>query len=541
MKKITFCSVLFGSLILSGCNFALDEKEAVSPKSENYAYIQPTETRNLVYSSETEIFALDAATKSVTISGDIAGKTIYYAQVNKSNSYPLSKDYVRYVSNASSQRSAIAIQKLEDADVDSQDEHLHNAYEFHPDFLPETARASSYITPASKTHLTYNVGTTKKVVNVLSENSAYARKTTTLWAYNDVCNVWVVDNDPYITSIEKSVIAKNYAKRFEEIYPMIRKVFGEESDSIYSSVWGNKAPLNNVSDTGTKVNIVICDLYDDGMNGHTVGLFSSMDYYMNGLEFSNITIQNSNEGKYFYIDTCFAVKKFNLTISTLAHEFQHMINFGMKAMNGIFIDSNFNEMLSMLCEDMMQKYLGIKDADSPKARLSQFLNQYYQTGFRSFESTTLSYANAYTLGAWISRQFGGAGLIHEMMINGLANNDCIINAVNKVNGTNYTFDEIFSQFVMACLGENEYSFNKNAAQTIHYNANGVSYDYPMAAIYLERPRISRNEFTSRLSNGYGLFIKTYMTVSNDDSSVTMNFDTLSGMTNTGMTTYIYIK
>ena len=266
---------------------------------------------------------------------------------------------------------------------------------------------------------------------------------------------------------------------------MIRRVFGEESDSLYSSVWGDMAPLDSVSDTGRKVNIVISDLYGDGEGGRTIGFFASMDYYMNGLEFSNITVENSNEGKYFYIDSYFAANKFNLTLSTLAHEFQHMINFGMKAMRGIPSDSNFNEMLSMLCEDMMQDYLDISDESSPKIRLKQFINQYYETGFRNFENTALSYANAYSLGAWICRQYGGAALLHEMMFNGLANNNCIVGAINSLNGSNFTFDEIFAQFISACLGDSEYTFAKDASQTLSFNENSIYYDYPMEAIVLD--------------------------------------------------------
>ncbi|MCR4821741.1 MAG: hypothetical protein K5873_02580 [Treponema sp.] len=542
MKKITFCSIFILSLILSGCSFQLDSEETSSSSYEN---IQPTLSKSVEYASDSDFFILDAATKSITISGNLTGKSIYYAQVNKSSS-DIPSNMVRYISESGARRSASEeevkeIPENEKEEFSGKEEGCQLFHNFAPEFLPANHRSSSEITGASKAQLSYEVAVTKKRVNHISTDSKFAKTETTLMAFNDICNVWISDNDSFISEEEKISIAETYAETFQEIYPIIRNVFGYESDYLYSSVYGNKSPLSSASDTGSKINIVICDLYNDGKKGGTIGLFSSLDYYMNGLEFSNITVTNSNEGKYFYIDSYFAKNKFNISISTLAHEFQHMICFGMKIMKNIAIDTNFNEMLSMLCEDMMQEYLGINDSSSPKARLKQFVSQYHNAGFRSFENTSLSYANAYSLGAWLCRQYGGAALVREMMFNSKGNNDCIVDAVNKLNGTSFTFDQLFSQFVMACLGSSKYTFNQDAGQTLTYCENGISYDYPMEAISIENPVVFLNFSVSTLSDSYGLLIKNYSCPGENETSITLNFETLSGMTDTGTTTYIYIK
>lgn len=575
MKKITFYIPLFAFFFFTACEFAVElETDFPTSNGISHSNIEPNQSRSVEFSSSEPILEVEASTKSLTISGDLAGKTVYYVQVNTGNA-KVDNSLVRYISS-DSERAAVSTESEEifqESETSKEGIICHHGYDFHPEFTGSAERSVYYPREVSK--LSYNVGITKKQIFTARTEYEYEKKAATLWAFNEICNVWIVDDDPYISSKSaKESIAKKYAENFKALYPLVRNIFGKESDFIYSSTRGSKAELSSVSDTGTKVNIVIYDLFNDKSLGNTVGFFSSMDYYMNGLAFSNITIKNSNEGKYFYIDSYFAKTKNGLTLSTLAHEFQHMINFGVKTMNGISIDSNFNEMLSMLCEDMLQEYLGISDTDSPKGRLREFISQYYNTGIRNFDNTTLSYANAYGFGAWLCRQYGGAALVREMMQNSKSNNDCIVSAVNALNRSDYDFDEIFGKFIMACLGDTVYTFNQDAEQTVRYSQGGLVYDYPMAAINLwggdnsvtipsgsryrffnsvmtyltpdykesyQGPAIFKNNTISSLSEGYGMIIKSYRTLSENEDSITLNFTSNSGKTNTGIVTYIYIK
>ena len=164
--------------------------------------------------------------------------------------------------------------------------------------------------------------------------------------------------------------------------------------------------MNKVSDTGTMINIVIYDIGNDfakATSGTIVGYFNSKDYYAPGIA------NYSNSGKYLYLDSYFTSCIPAMTYSTLAHEFQHMINWNMKHIQkGLKASTWYNEMLSMLFEDMMQKSLGIKDSYTPKNRLATFENYYRYSGLEYNNSATLvSYASVYAFGAWLVREFGG--------------------------------------------------------------------------------------------------------------------------------------
>lgn len=512
MKRLLF--VIVCVLSFTACQFIDESVEEVQKESFS--------KNSFTVNSESSVFVIDSSVSSVTISGDLAGKSIYYATVN-TNSMPVSDEYVRYISNSGSRSIVSSGKKLvhnhEESEAENERFVCTHKNDFHPEFEPESSRAAAESDKSGSVEkLTLNAGTTKKGIFAVDETSVYKKRDATLWAFNDVCNVWVLDDDKYITkSAEKARIAETYAEKFAIAYPLVRDIFGKESDYVYSSTSGRKQAMEEVSDTGTKVNIVIYDLYGDGSNGDTLGFFTNMDYYKNGLKFRNLTISRSNQGKYFYIDSFYAREYLNYTVSTLVHEFQHMINFSVKSMNGKDSDSNFNEMLSMLCEEMMQDILGISDKYSPKNRIYKFISQYYVAGIREYDSTLQSYANAYAFGAWLTREFGGKALVKEMMSNGKANNECMSAAVNKLNGTNYTFNELFKYFVKACFDQNYYS-----------------------------PIVFENEIVTNLASSYGIFLKSYGTIENYITvngvpSISLDFNSESGISKEGVLVYIYVK
>ncbi|MFA6938566.1 MAG: hypothetical protein WCQ67_10065, partial [Treponema sp.] len=149
----------------------------------------------------------------------------------------------------------------------------------------------------------------------------------------------------------------------------------------------------------------------------------------------------------------------------------------------------YNEMLSMLCEDMMQEKLGIEDDDSPKARLSTFNQYYYYSGVTEYREdstsyTLVSYSTAYAFGAWLCRQYGGAALVKEIMANDSVDEESIAAAVSEVAGTTVSFSEILASYVQALVFQDTAlglpTFNQDAAQTLTCS----SYTYPMTAINL---------------------------------------------------------
>ncbi len=586
------------------------------------------------YSSENNLYIFKDSIGSIKITGEnLNGKTIYYANVNPSSS-KISGDYLSCISDlqvsapsASSGTTANRIgtntnisanfmkvssktkyEKMSLSDINKAifletgrpltTGGSPDFYNYKPKFKPRIKNRTSSMTPNFSINKSEISPKTPDEGNPFSEPSkqsiytlkaedangeTYEKTNVTLWAYNEVCYVWIADDDENITEdSDKRTIAKKYADEFKKLYNVERNVFGEESNEMfifYSENSGfSKSKMKFVSNTGTKVNIVISDICSDKSEGTTFGYFSGRDYYPSTETFAKANPriggyeQISNEGKYFYVDSYWSAttETQKTVISTLAHEFQHMINFGNKAMKyNLDVDSNFNEMLSMLCEDMMQEYLNLSDADSPKHRLEQFMLDYISSGIREYSETeTLaSYANAYAFGAWLCRQYGGAALVKEMMSNRYANNECIVNAVNKLNGTSYKFEDIFGQFIKACYGDSVYTFNQNAAQTLIYSG----YSYPMKAIDLFNPNgaysfvpyaqqvqqmfgeymspsygftgpvFFDSGVTLNLNPNYGTVLKCLGTLTEDTESVTLEFDTPSKNKKDGMLTYIYIK
>lgn len=388
------------------------------------------------------------------------------------------------------------------------------------DFLRPSSDRNASVTAAATTvtPLTPVPGTTKKEIWVDLPASAlgtpsetvtinsvqYTKRSATLRAAGKYCYIWVVDGYYRTDSGAVSGAAvteeqiKTLMEKFDGMYPLIREIFGKEAEVM---VDGNFiVPIDQVSDTGSKVNIVVYDIngdYASSQQGGVFGYFWAKDYYTPKTATSSATdvINLSNSGKYFYIDSYFT-QNFNWApsmYSTLAHEFQHMINFGVKTLTPAYNGNNnppssatwYTEMMSMLCEDMMQQYLRCDDTASPKSRLSQFCTYYTSSGITEWNNNAqlASYAVAYTFGAYLARNYGGAELIQKAAQNGSVDKDSITEALKEM-GYDETFDSAYIKFAQALVlkntdKQNTVTLNKDAKT---YQFSG--YTYPMTAINL---------------------------------------------------------
>ena len=499
----TAASLLIASALFVSC---VDEEE-------EEGLIEATETKTESISSS-NIFEVAPETKTLNITGDLGGKKLYVARVNMGD-YTIGKSDVRAVTKAESSSASISLSSSvsaragADAEIDLSAIDLGKKQKYRhfvsPKFdIPVSSSRSAVSPNFSVTPISRDVRTTTKDIWI-ETTEGYEQKQATLRATGTYCNVWILD-DYYATTASGNKVsestAQTFAQKFDEMYPVIRNVFGNEAEII--RVMDGKTltdtSISDVSDTGSTVNIVLYDIdgdYKDDTNFSskgTAGFFFSKDYYKTTTELSgnNEVLNYSNAGKYFYIDSAIARLYPNDAISTLAHEFQHMINFNMKDIKlGKVPDTSYNEMLSMLCEDMMQDFLGIDDDESPKNRTQQFNAGYTLSGIREYltnDNTVFSYATSYTFGAFLARNYGGAALIKEISQNDKTDNTSIVAAVNKINSTSLTFDKIFQNFLLALTGNTTYTLNKNAKQTLSYN----SYSYPMTAYYIFADKYSPN-------------------------------------------------
>ena len=440
---------------------------------------------------------------------DVTGKTLYLIKTNPTST-AISASNAPYISAATgiSLNTPSASSELESSNQSSRATHAvlpmikASAVTFSRASSRAIGNTISANTPVAQ--ISPVVDETTKEIYIDSDSSlnTYRQATATLRAIGTYCYIWVVDgfyasddagthsytgsdssysytttSDEQITSAQVSA----FANKFDAIYEKVRAVFGEESDKVnyYSSNGWTTVPMNYLSDTGTMVNIVIYDIGADHTNDDSsgvLGYFYSRDYYPNGTHISALSgmsyggnysaLNYSNEGKYFYIDAASAAEDAIAAYSTIAHEFQHMISYGVKTMaQNIQTTTAYEEMMSMLCEDLLQSYLGVSNDDSPEGRLPFFEACYRRVGLEYRESDTnyavLSYATNYAFGAWLVRNFGGVKLVQSMAANSYEGVSAIVNAVNSVNSTEYDIGDLLLLYAQGCaLSSAKYTHKK---------------------------------------------------------------------------------
>lgn len=180
----------------------------------------------------------------------------------------------------------------------------------------------------------------------------------------------------------------------------------------------------------------------------------------------------SNKTECINVDSFFFNKDTEGSFQTLFHEFQHLENF----VNKVVLSSNssvskvstwYNEMLSMLSEDIFTDLLGIELENAPANRLN-FFNAYYPLGFYQWRSGSnyfpsgdvyISYANSYAFGAYLLRNFGGIELIKKISQNDFVDEESITKALESLD-YDFTFSDVLLNFYQILFENESYSLNK---------------------------------------------------------------------------------
>lgn len=460
----------------------------------------------VTYSEDSNIFEISSSVSSVTIEGLSSGKTIYLTKTNPTSS-AISSSYTRYVTGASgiSLSSGDITSSSSSSGSSSSPTFPGTSGPRHcislslTDALPQIEESSSRsantsitkVTPASYTQSDVGSATRSIYIDQDSDISTFKAETATLRALGEYCYVWVVSDNWTSSSASgekiNSEIAEKIASNFDSMYLKIRNVFGEESNYLSSNTsLSSQISMNNYSETGTMVNIVIYDIgkdYSNGTNsGSVVGYFYAKDYFY--LSNPSSVYKYSNKGKYFYVDAYFAVAYTSTVYSTLAHEFQHMIDFGVKSMeNKLSSSTSWNEMKSMLCEDIMYETLCELDSDfseddSPVSRLPLFNRHYYDVGLEYKESSPevyYSYSNNYAFGAWLVRNNGGISLLHEIATNAYTDEKSLLNALSTTEASSTTMEDLLKNYTIACVLSKENSGFATSLTDSLLTLNGYSY------------------------------------------------------------------
>lgn len=617
-----FLSLIFG--FFCGCDdiyFLMRNADSEDTSSET-ASVTPSETLNLTCTSTPAIYEIDPNVKTINVTGNIdtlSSKTVYLATTNPTSS-AIDGSYTRILPGQgaatnitkyvkSSSREATTDEEsfpIENVCGSHKMEEYFNSIPIFSDDGSASARAVSGGESIDRTYdqLNLKVGQTTKSLYVdYNELSAFMQKQATLQAIGTYCNVWVIDENwttgtaSATTKKVNTAIAKKVATFFDDVYSLETNLYGKESDKIFYTTYATSfsdfetVPMETLSDTGTKVNLVILSISEDGV----LGYFSRKDYYPN-LEDMNIltgrtytantyAFYGSNEGKYLYLDAASCVSDVANVMTIVTHEYQHLINFGRKTMANyqqgsepILGSSALNEMMAMVCEDFIKEYTkkhyesdGFTDENAPFIyRLPSFnvYSYYAKSGIEYIPtSTQYSYPSLYTFGAWCARKYGGAHLMYD-----IANSTdgdlfpAVINSIKKTKDMTVTVESLLKEFVYDCIvpnsvsGTNAFMTSVTLPNTDPYFSKEKNYDYPLVSIDLWNLKqyCSNEDTIKRLEPGlygpvylrcneywaevrpYGFFLSKIGTIQKANNfSITLG--SVSGKSASALKTYLIIQ
>ena len=301
-------------------------------------------------------------------------------------------------------------------------------------------------------------------------SGTWVQKQATLRATGQYGNIWVMDENYGSGGGNKidTAQAQTLASKFDLIYPAETNVLGYE--------YGGGPGGDGGKDGDPKIQILVYDLVDASGKYQVGGFFWSKDFY----EQSQLSTQKTNLAEIFYVDASDVNSPSDYIYCLLIHEFQHMINFNMKYVkHGRSSETWFNEMLSLLAEDIIAPLIGVAPTNSihPISLSQLFLSTYNQVGITEWgtgspNQVSTSYAKGYAFGAYLLRNYGGASLLQEMLANNSNNIESITAALRTVNGdSGLSFEEALRRFGEALvfsgtLPPDVQSFDKTVTKTI---------------------------------------------------------------------------
>jgi len=210
-----------------------------------------------------------------------------------------------------------------------------------------------------------------------------------------------------------------------DIYDWDTNLFGQE--------WGSCSDDELIEESDV-IDILIYNM----QNSNLAGYFWAKDNYKKS------ALDASNEKIMFYINSQMVDSNLDETYTTLAHEFQHMINFYQRAIKkGIDDPVWFNEMLSETTEDIVATKIGIKgprnvDSDDGSAGNSRNrggrypdFNRNNTTSLTNWHRSRANYSTVSSFGAFLTRNYGGAKVLHDMFYSNKEGEDAVIDATKE--------------------------------------------------------------------------------------------------------------
>lgn len=351
-----------------------------------------------------------------------------------------------------------------------------------PERMEDIADTSTGIFYRSTDTTDPTAATARKVISVAT---GFGEKTLNIWVSDDSFDSGSgCSKAKCVTQAMVDALADTFliSASGNDIYDWVTNIYGEEWGSDAEAKYDYLIPAND------EITILLTDIDDDGLpsqgEGRVVGFFWPKD------NIDKAVVSGSNERIMFYIDSVmFANGETPWSIddmwpkeivSTLAHEFQHMIHYYQKnilryANIGDNTDTWINEMLSESTEDIIATKIG----HSVEGRYPTF-NANNTLSLTAWNGQLGDYAKVNVYGAYLLRNYGGAKLLHDMMHNSFTDEQAVVDAVNKSpQGLGKTFADLLSEWGIAVM----LSDHDNLVDTPEYNIGTLFEDVYGNTIY----------------------------------------------------------
>ena len=510
--SIFFIDILF---IQTACPPVTTTTTTTTTINNNYI---PISKENIYTGNSPQIYLIDTSTNTnLTYSLDLGTSTkdVYFVftnvELNDSSSTPIVSDALNQTDYPTNQllRNSTNNTGLWRSGKPEIDKFNENPFLYINKTQNQTQR--NIISPSTPSYDT--IGDTNYFIiddSPTNKISATCRKA--LSDGNKILNIWVADNCWYQGGTKAALVTQTMvdqmANKFlqagpnNDIYDWITNIFGDE--------WGDHNYPTQLIQPNNEITIFLLDIDNNNSQGGVIGYFWAKD------NFKKSDLDYSNERIMFYMDAVMLASKDGTTweltdewpaiiISTLAHEFQHMIHFYQKYIlqtGSKNSDTWLNEMCSLVAEDFVSEKLSVAgprgvigtdgtagSADNNKGRLPLF-NSYNFLSLTDWFDNSNNYAVNYSYGAYIARNFGGVNLLRNIVQNKFTDYQAITEGLSLTGFFNEDFTSSLRKWgvseILSDLTNNipdGYKYNNNGwfsstVNSINYNLGSINlYNY----------------------------------------------------------------
>ncbi|MDX2471513.1 MAG: hypothetical protein QNL04_13145 [SAR324 cluster bacterium] len=381
----------------------------------------------------------------------------------------------------------------------SRDLDIATQFNANPPIPTRSANQSNLVVPDP---VKASVGSTNDFFNTSTSDTISSTLRTQVSDGTITVNIWVEDISWTSGCTRSACITQTMADTFADTFLLT----GSNNDiydwvtNIYGVPWGSHSYSGSLiaASAATTIDILFYDIdADDSQTGGVLGFSWSKDNY------STSAISYSNERLIFYMDSVMTATEtgtdWDITdtwpaemVSTLAHEFQHMIHFYQKTVLATGFSSGsetwLNEMCSMSAEDLIASKLlnsgprgviysdptaGSSGMTGDRLAYYNYYNDYSLTNWLSGNYVLYSYGISYSFGAYLTRNFGGADLMQAIVQNEYTGTQAVTDGVatagyTQRDGSAHTMQSLLHGWAIAGL----LSSGTSAASGYRYNTGG---------------------------------------------------------------------